>query len=88
MVRKIICTLTAAAGLAIMACPSAVLAVGPGWPAARLTASPTVEPASFWGLPFPYGYRWRRHPECLRFVPYQDYRRHLLAPRLGVHPLR
>jgi hypothetical protein len=64
----------AATGLALASFPTTVLAVGPGFPAARPAVPAAVEQATFWGYPFPYGYSgWRRHPECVRFVTERDF---------------
>jgi hypothetical protein len=49
------------------------LAVGPGSPGTRPAVDANVEPASFFGLPFPYGYRWHRHPECMKTEEYRDF---------------
>ena len=50
----------ASATVATAAGPSAGLA-GLAMPAS------SVEPASFWGMPYPYGYRWRP-AACFRHV--------------------
>ena len=48
-------------------------AAGVGFPATRLSISLGVEPASFFAMPYPYGYQWHRHPQCVRRVPQQTY---------------
>jgi hypothetical protein len=73
MVRNTMLTLIAAAGLALASLPSAALALGPGFPATQPAASPAIEQATFWGWPYPYGYRWRSHPECWRVVEERDF---------------
>jgi hypothetical protein len=73
MIRKMVFAGAAAAGLGLAAMPTAALAVGPGFPAALVVTRAAIEQASFWGLPFPYGYSgWRRHPECVRVVEERD----------------
>jgi hypothetical protein len=74
MFRKTMFTLGAATGLALASLPTAALAVGPGFPATHPAAGLAVEQATFWALPFPYGYSsWRRHPECMRVVQERDF---------------
>jgi hypothetical protein len=74
MMHKTMLAAIAATGLALASLPTAALAVGPGFPATHPAASPAIEQASFWALPFPYGYNgWRRHPECVRYVPQRDF---------------
>ncbi len=73
MIQKRILGAVAATALALAAMPTAALAVGPGFPAALVATGAAIEQASFWGLPFPYGYSgWRRHPECVRVVEERD----------------
>jgi hypothetical protein len=73
MNRKTIYMLAAAMGIAVASLPNTALAAGPGFPGSRPFLNSGVELAEFWGEPFPYGYRWRRHPECMRDVTYQDH---------------
>jgi hypothetical protein len=73
MFRKTVLALGAATGLALVSLPTAALAVGPGFPATLPTASPAVEQATFWARPFPYGYVWHRHPQCMRVVEERDF---------------
>jgi hypothetical protein len=72
MSRKSICTLAAAVGIAMASLPNTAPAAGPGFPGSRPILNSGVELAEFWGEPFPFGYRWRHHPECMREVAYQD----------------
>lgn len=68
MSRKTIYAFAAAAVVAAVGLTPAA-AAGPGNAlalAAKLSAGSLVEPASYWGEPYPYGYRWRYG--CLRRV--------------------
>jgi hypothetical protein len=67
MLRNTIFALVAAAGLGLATAPVAT-AAGPGAGLAAIAGPGSViELASFWGRPFPYGYRWRPSG-CLRPV--------------------
>lgn len=73
MIHKTMLGAVAATALALAAMPTAALAFGPGFSPMHPAASAAIEQASFWGLPFPYGYAgWRRHPECVRVVEERD----------------
>ena len=40
-------------------------------PEAALKASSIVEPATFWGHPYPYGYAWHRPPPPVPCIQYR-----------------
>jgi hypothetical protein len=67
MLRNTIYALVAAAGMSVALAPAATAAGPANGLAAWRAAGSGVEQVSFWGHPFPYGYRWRRSG-CVRHV--------------------